>query len=74
MGRGQFESLRRKAHDTILTVFGLPDDRKVFNFATSYSEDWTYKNIKVVDFEKKLTLKTVKFKIEKKKCTSVIVN
>lgn len=71
---GSLNLYEGKPTSTILTVFGLPDDRKVFDFATSYSEDWTYKNIKVVDFEKKLTLKTVKFKIEKKKCTSVIVN
>jgi len=62
-----------KPTSTVLAAFGLPDDRKIFQLATSYYEEWYYKNIKVIGFENKITLKTLKLRIEKKMVTQVQV-
>ena len=65
---------RDKPVSTVLKVFGAPNDRKVRLTATTRSETWIYKNIKIIDFNDAVTLRTVVFEISKNKVVSVRVD
>jgi len=62
---------RDKPLSTVLKVFGPPSDRKVRLTATTRTETWIYKNIKILDFNDAVTLRTVVFEISKNKVISV---
>ena len=62
---------RDKPISTVLKVFGAPSDRKVRLTATTRTETWIYKNIKILDFNDAVTLRTVVFGISRNKVVSV---
>ncbi len=62
---------RDKPVSTVLKVFGAPNDRKVRLTATTRSETWIYKNIKILDFNDAVTLRTVAFEVSRNKVVSV---
>ena len=62
---------RDKPITTVIKVFGAPNDRKIRKTATTRTETWIYNNIKVLDFNDAVTLRTVIFEIARNKVVSV---
>jgi len=62
---------RDKPTSTVIKVFGAPNDRKIRKTATTRTETWVYNNIKVLDFNDSVTLRTLIFEISKNKVMSV---
>ena len=62
---------RDKPTSTVIKVFGAPNDRKIRTTATTRTETWVYNNIKVLNFNDSVTLRTLIFEISKNKVMSV---
>jgi len=62
---------RDKPTSTVIKVFGAPNDRKIRTTATTRTETWVYNNIKVLNFNDSVTLRTLIFEISRNKVMSV---
>jgi len=62
---------RDKPTSTVIKVFGAPNDRKIRKTATTRTETWVYNNIKVLDFNDSVTLRTLILEISRNKVVSV---